>query len=169
MKRFALRSIAALACSLPFAAHAQIGLFGELAATHDSNAQTWYKGFTGGGYANAFNLGPLHLGLGLRGSYKTGNSYTYRNFVVGPRLEVRPPAIPISPYIEGVAGVGNLHVTSGSSDTKVQYGVIGGLNYTVFPHIDLRLPDIEYLHMSSGSQNPTLNLLSLGIGVVVRL
>lgn len=153
---------------------AQIGVYGQLSATHAPG--TWYKGFTLGGYGNMLNAGPIHLGVDLRGSYQTTTNYHYRNFLIGPRLEVKPPLLPLRPYVQAEVGFGGSTftgpATSNHYNNKLQYGVLGGIDFTVLPHIDLRVPEVGYLRMTGVSSNgtvPNTNLLAVGVGLVVRL
>jgi len=177
MKRLILPALALLLCCLLQPATAQVGVYGQLDATHDGAVDTWYKGFTLGGYGNLLNVGPVHAGLDLRGSFQTGSGYHFRNFLVGPRLQVRPPVLPINPYIQAEVGFGGSRYTGTSTlanhySNKLQYGGIGGLEYTLLPRIDLRLPEITYLRMSAISSFPNapkVNVVGLGFGIVVRL
>jgi len=178
MKKLALALISVVFCvaGAQFA-HAQIGIYGQLDATHDQAVDAWYKGFTLGVYNSFLNVGPIHAGLDLRGSYQTGSNYRFRNFLVGPRLQVRPPVLSLNPYIQGEIGFGGSRYAGSSStathySNKLQYGVIGGLETTVLPRVDLRLPEISYLRMSAISSTPNapkVNLFGIGIGLVVRL
>jgi hypothetical protein len=55
---------------------------------------------------------------------------------------------------------------------KLQYGFIGGLDYVLVPHVDLRVAEVGYLRMSaitSGDPSPAINLVTLGAGIVLRL
>ena len=158
-------------------ANAQFGIYGQYNGTHDSSVPAWYKGGTGGAYANLIGFGPAHLGMDLRATYSSGDQYNYRSFLIGPRLEVKPPLIPLRPYVQGSIGIGgNRYVGTPSLqqhfNNKLQYGVGGGLDFTLFPLFDLRLIDIQYLRMSavtSGQLAPPTNLFTIGAGLVLRL
>ena len=158
-------------------AKAQLGIYGEFNATHDPTIPAWYKGFAGGAYGNFLHAGPVHLGLDLRGSYATGDQYAYRNFLVGPRIEVKPPLLPIRPYIQASVGVGGSEYNGTSRlqthyNNKLQYGFIGGLDYGLLPLVDLRLAEVGYVRMSavtSGTPAPAVNLVTVGAGIVLRL
>jgi len=178
MKRIILVALAFILCSFsPTTTDAQIGIYGQYNATHDGAVDAWYNGFTLGGYDSFLNAGPVHAGLDLRGSYESGKNYRFRNFLVGPRVQVRPPILPINPYIQAAIGFGGSRYSGSSTlqthySNKLQYGVIGGLEYTVFPRIDLRVPEITYLRMSaisSFANAPKVDLFGLGFGLVVRL
>ncbi|HEX3569645.1 MAG TPA: hypothetical protein VHU44_02365 [Acidobacteriaceae bacterium] len=178
MKRTTLAAIAVIAWIISAQpSKAQVGIYGQFNTTHDGAVSAWYNGFSAGVYDDMLGAGPIHAGLDLRGSFQSGSQYRYRSFLVGPRVQVRPPVLPFNPYIQGMIGLGGSRYTGASSlpthySNKFQYGVIGGLEYTVLPRIDLRLPEIGYLKMSAVSSipnAPAVDLVSLGFGVVVRL
>jgi hypothetical protein len=57
-------------------------------------------------------------------------------------------------------------------NSKLQYGFIGGLDYTLIPHVDLRVAEVGYLRMSGitgGFPAPAVNLVTVGAGIVLRL
>jgi hypothetical protein len=165
-----------LAVAAP-SAKAQFGIYGEFNATHDPTIPAWYRGFTGGAYGNFQHAGPVGIGLDLRGAYATGDQYGYRNFLVGPRIEVKPPLLPIRPYLQASVGVGGNEYNGTSRlqthySDKLQYGFIGGVDYSLIHHVDLRVAEVGYLRMSavtSGAPSPAVNLVTLGTGIVLRL
>jgi hypothetical protein len=177
-------SLAILALSAS-SATAQLGIYGEYSGTRipgysfAGTTTAWYQGFSAGAYDNLLHAGPVQLGLDLRGGYAKGSSHGYRNFLIGPRLAVKPPLLPIRPYIQAAIGFGGVAQNGlAGSDTqhysnKLQYGFIGGLDYTLVPHIDLRLVEVGYLRMSavssSSATDSALNLTTIGAGLVVRL
>jgi hypothetical protein len=178
MRRTALLSIHLILFAVAAgSAKAQLGIYGEFNATHDPTIAGWYRGFTGGAYDNFLHVGPVGIGLDLRGAYATGNQYGYRNFLIGPRLEVKPPLLPIKPYIQASVGVGGNEYNGTSRlqthySDKLQYGFIGGLDYVLIPHVDIRVAEVEYLRMSAvtgGAPSPAINLVTVGAGVVLRL
>jgi hypothetical protein len=179
MKRYLPAALAALVfCALLApSAHAQIGIYGQFNGTHDGAVSAWYKGFTLGAYDHFLNAGPVHVGLDVRGSFQSGSQYHYRSFLVGPRLQVRPPVLPVNPYLQAEIGFGGSRYTGASPfathySNKLQYGFIGGLEYTALPRIDIRLPEITYLRMSPVASSPNaskVNVVSIGVGIVVRL
>ena len=176
--RFILLLLAAAACLLPAQhAHSQIGIYGQFSMTHEGSTNTWYKGSTFGGYGNIASIGPIHLGADIRGTFGSTAQYHYRDVLFGPRLEVRPRLLPVKPYIQAAVGFGGTRYTGFTNlgshySNKLQYGVIGGADYTVLPHIDLRIPEIRYTRMSavSGYPNPPkINVVGIGFGLVLRL
>jgi hypothetical protein len=164
------------------AAQAQIGIYGKFDATNlsgtSNNFETlgWYKGGGGGLYYDFIHLGPVRLGADLRGNFLTGNQQKFKSVLGGLRLSVKPPILPIRPYIQGLVGVGGAsHSGLGNTGTiysnKFEYQVVGGLDYTLFPHIDWRAAEIGYGRISGISSNPSapaVNTFTLGTGIVVR-
>jgi len=174
MKRFTSLLLLSIACMFGTrAAGAQVGVYGEFSATHDGAISNWYKGGTFGLYDEFLHGGPIHLGADVRATFASGNQYHYRDFLIGPRLAVKPPILPVKPYIQAAVGFGgNTYVGPAPIKThysnKLQYGFIGGLDYTLLPYIDLRIPEISYMRMS-GVTGPSVNVVGVGFGVVVRI
>lgn len=160
------------------AARAQVGLYGMGSGGHFSEpgAQggtitAW--GGTVGLYDNFIPLGPVKLGGDGRVFVQnSGNSTPYGNKLlgglIGLRLALSVPAIPFHPYIQAeVGGVGTNNGDSASRTASVAYQVQGGLDVTVFPHLDLRG---EYgAGQASSIQNSGHTLEEFGAGVVLRL
>lgn len=178
MKRPILPIILALAGLLnSHSARAQFAVYGEYSATHDGAVSHWYNGGTFGVYDDFLHGGPIHLGGDIRATFASGSQYHYRDFLIGPRLAVKPPVLPFKPYIQAEVGFGGSHYVGSSSlqthySNKLQYGVIGGLDYTIFPYVDLRVPEISYMRMSAVSSianAPKVNVVGLGFGLVVRI
>jgi hypothetical protein len=156
---------------------AQLGIYGQVNATHDPSTTSWYTGFTAGVYGDFIHAGPVRAGLDLCAAYAKGNQYGYRDFLIGPRLEVNPPLLPIRPYAEALVGIGGAEYKGTSRlathyDNKFQYGLAGGLDWHLISRIDLRVAEVEYLRMSSSSSQNTsvgINLVTLGAGIAFRL
>jgi hypothetical protein len=76
--------------------------------------------------------------------------------------------IPLHPYLEATAGLGNLNIPKASSNvTRFEYQFLGGLDYTVFPRIDWRVAEFSYggLSVFNGSYHPK----TLTTGIVLRI
>lgn len=173
----------ALACALLFApaAHAQFAVYAEGQAVrfdNQVNATTdWFTGGTFGAYYDFARIPVLALGLDARGSFLSGDQQHFRSGMVGLRADARTPALPFRPYVEGLIGVGGTKADVTSNlplhySNKFEYEVLGGLDFTVFPHLDVRLPEIGYARMSpvsSSSTSPDSRLLELSAGLVLRL
>lgn len=177
-----LRSILFLALAVT-TAHAQIGIYGRFDATRLSGTSNsfetlgWYEGGGGGVYYDFAHFGPIGLGADVRGNFLAGNQHKFKSVLGGVRLSVHPPVLPIRPYVQGSIGVGGAsHNGLGNSGTiysnKFEYQVLGGLDYTLLPHIDWRVAEVGYGRISgisSGASAPAVNLFTIGTGIVVRL
>jgi hypothetical protein len=181
-----LLSIAAallLASSLAVA-HAQVGVYGKFNVVHvpitsATNFVTpgWYYGPGGGVYFNLVHLGPVSLGGDIRADYLFQSPQRYRDVLAGVRVGAKAPLLPLRPYAQISAGIGGPS-TSGVQNSgraynnKFQYWIIGGIDHTVFPHIDWRIAELGYGHMtgiSSGTPVAGVNLFTVGTGLVVRI
>jgi hypothetical protein len=74
------------------------------------------------------------------------------------------------PYVEALAGAGytQFPVASGqASGTKFSYQFVGGVDFTILPHIDWRVAEFSYggLSILDSSINPK----TLSTGIVLRL
>ena len=178
-----LYSLPVLLASALAVANAQVGIYGLGSATHTkgqtpaatSSPSNWLYGATLGVYDSPLHLGPIAVGGDLRGTFTTGGSQHLRGAMIGPRVSGKAPVLPLRPYAQasiGFVGVrsdpsGNLptHYTS-----KFSYGVLGGLDVTVLPLVDLRVIELGYNHVASLSDATTAtNLFNLGAGIVIRL
>jgi hypothetical protein len=180
-----LRQVLCLICSVALLvpssqAHAQVGVYGTLIATHVSNptsAQSIAFGgtntgywTTGGGlgvYYDAFHLGPVSLGLDLRGS----SASQAKTGLGGVRLAIHPPVLPIKPYVEGlVGGTGTTTIYNGTA-TNFVYEIVGGVDYTIIPHLDVRAIEIGAGRISTGiATAPTgqSTLLTVSSGIALH-
>ncbi|HEY5380823.1 MAG TPA: hypothetical protein VIJ65_01095 [Acidobacteriaceae bacterium] len=160
------------------AAPAQIGLYGmgsggRFTAMGGQGGSVTAWGGTVGVYDDFLPLGPVSLGGDVRGFIQSSsNSTQYGNKLmgglVGLRLAVHVPAIPLRPYIQAeVGGVGTNNGDSASRTASVAYQVQGGLDVTVFPHLDLRG---EYgAGQANSINNSGHTLQEFGAGIVLRL
>jgi hypothetical protein len=169
--------------------NAQIGVYGKLDLTHFTNngnkASEWFYGPGIGIYDNFLHVGPVQLGADLRGTYSFGDKDKYRSVLGGVRIAVKPPLLPIRPYAEGLVGVAgtksnqtgsfstaNSVSFSNTFGTKFAYQVLGGVDWTILPHLDLRLAEIGYGRVSpvsSGVNPQSSSITSISSGIVLRL
>ena len=125
---------------------AQVGIYGKFDVTRlstgTSNASEtpgWYEGGGLGVYYDFIHLGPVGFGADLRGNLLTGNQQKFRSALFGLRLAIKPPILPIRPYVQGSAGIGGgthggLANAGSIYSNKFEYQVLGGLDYAFFPH-----------------------------------
>lgn len=177
MKLFATAFLA-LAC---LSASAQISIYGKLDIDHhtDTNSSSSFSVFGGGvGLQDDFaHLGPLSLGGDLRGDFESGNQYRYRSILGGLPVGFSIPIVGLKPYVEPLVGVGGAKFTgptgTGGSQivvspnytNKFTYGAVGGLLFTVLPHLDWRVIEVGYTREKDAHlTNPNL-LVSTGLGL----
>ena len=178
-------SLSSLLIAGASAAHAQVavygmgsgGFLGSTAAAPGSllaqNSGFSAYGGTFGVYDDFARLGPLKLGGDARYLQQTssnGNSYgnKLRGGLVGLRLALKLPVFPLKPYVQAEIGdVATNYGTQPNEPNSFAYQVQAGLDYTIFPHLDLRG---EYgggqINGYGNGQKQTLQ--QVGVGLVVR-
>jgi len=151
-------------------ASAQVGLYAEFGGANISGADdNWIYGPTFGVYTDFLPLPFVHLGADLRGSI-LGPSQTTRVYsgLIGPRLSVHPHVLPINPYIEALAGIGQINFGGRQgSDTQFEYQFLGGIDHTLIPRLDWRVIEFSYGGLSAFNGN--LHPKTLSTGLVLRL
>ena len=81
---------------------------------------------------------------------------------------MHPQVLPISPYVEGLAGVGHFdYGQSQGSATKFEYQFLGGVDYTLIPRLDWRVVEFSYGGLSAF--NGSLHPKTISTGLVLRL
>ena len=163
----------ALTLALPKQSHAQIGIYGTLTATHINNPTTtqsnaanatntsyWTTGGTIGIYDDFLHLGPLSLGPDLRYSGASGAKYG----LGGARLALHPPILPFKPYVEALIGGASASDIYNLRTSAFTYEVLGGVDYTLIPHVDFRAIEIGGGQISDQKRS----LLTVSSGLVVR-
>lgn len=149
---------------------AQTGLYAEFGGSKISGAgDSWLYGPTFGAYTDFLPLPFVHLGADLRGSVLgPGQGTTLYSGLIGPRLSVHPHILPINPYLEGLAGIG--HIDYGGragSDTRFEYQLLAGVDYTLIPRLDWRVVEFSYGGLSA--LNGSLHPKTVSTGLVLRL
>ena len=170
MKRLIL--FAALAVS-SLAAHAQIGVYaGYTGSRLDVPNTDWVFGPTFGAYYNFTHLPVLNFGADARVSFITSSSTTkVTSGLIGPRVVVHVPAIPIRPYAEVLGGIAQSQYGEGDAYTNnkdFSYAFAGGVDIQIIPHLDWRIVDYTYtriFNLDSGSTGEK----SLTTGLVFRI
>ncbi len=131
------------------AARAQIALYGNFEATNLNGAQfnanntsSWVTGGTFGLYDDFYSFGPVKFGTDVRGSVLSSDSKSLNKILVGVRLAVKPPVLPIKPYVQLNGGVASLSQGSYKPGYKLAYEVNGGVDLTFLPHVDWRMVEV---------------------------
>ncbi len=129
-----------------------------------SNTSSWVTGGTFGVYDDYYHLGPVHLGGDVRGSRLSSSSASLNSILVGVRLAVKPPLLPMEPYVQLSGGVASLAQGTFKPGYRPAYEVNGGVDYTFLPHLDWRVIEVGggEIQDVAGSQ------FHVGTGLVFR-
>jgi len=172
------------------AAHAQIfsvyGTFSPVQISNIPNSSTtttsyWAQGFGGGVTFGILPIGPIHIGLDLRGSSKPGANGA-DTVLAGLRVGVKPPLIRIKPYIQASGGylgprplLVNSPLPAGtvSHDEYAMWEILGGIDYPLLRILDLRVIEVGggkgYDVSGATSTNvPNISILTVNTGLVLH-
>lgn len=174
-------------------AHAQIGLYLNPVATRISNStpdsgpfaflgnnvtSRFFYGVDFGGYYEFAHTPSLDIGIDLRDAYVNGNRSILNSFLVGARITAHPGGGRLKPYIQPFVGVGNTHSgLNARRNSRIQYGIFGGLDYTVHKHVDIRAIEVGYSPLQTvnsqlfinGATYPNSQTISISSGLVFRI
>jgi hypothetical protein len=181
-------SLCVLGIMSSVAAHAQTGIYATFDASRrsstnvflspptaaDNTATAWLYGPTVGFYYDFLHLGPVHLGSDVRGEFVHGGGFTRDSFLVGARLSVHPPLLPVKPYLQASVGLAHSKgIISGNYSNNPEYQIAGGVDFTILPRIDWRVLEVgggSLLNYTYGSGvNQTNNIVTFSTGIVFRL
>jgi hypothetical protein len=172
MKLLQLLALSLFALS-PFPLHAQLGIYGGFTVQNlgvpDPVGYQFYGG-TVGAYLASRRLAILNVGIDLRGTFTRSSGDAFNSGAIGPRVGLNLHVLPVHPYVEATAGLGNLSFQGGSpnSGTRFEYQFLGGLDYTVLPRIDWRVAEFSYGGLSLLDGN-SFHPKTLTTGLVLRL
>lgn len=155
----------ALFALLPTAS-AQIAVYAGFSGAHLSPASDSYTTIYGplvGVYAQSGHF--LAIGGDVRGSFLSKDNIQYYTGAAGPRIAFKHLILPIKPYAEALIGVASYNSGTSSNTTHLNYQLLGGVDATIFPHIDWRVIEFNY----SALVNDSVNAKTLTTGLVLRL
>ena|ERR1035437_426992 len=193
MKLRYLATVVALALTT-VALHAQVGLYlnpiairvsnsvadsGPYAFLGQNSTSNVFYGYNLGGYYDFLHSGKLDTGFDVRFSDLHANNAMMRNFLIGVRFSGKPFDRPFRPYVQASIGEGTskspfatVHVS------KVNYAILGGVDYTLARHVDWRVAEIGYGALTTVSSAtvgaggnvaiPQSKLIHFGAGLVFR-
>ena len=142
-----------------------------------TTSRTFY-GAAIGGYVNFFHAQKYDAGLDIRDVLVSANNARLNSFLVGGRIAVKPIAEKFKPYVQLSVGVGSSKAPHSTVHvSKFQYGIYGGLDYTLAKHVDFRAVELGYGSVSTintGNFNgattfPSSSLFSVSTGLVFRI
>jgi hypothetical protein len=151
---------------------------GVFAFLGEGATQRTFYGAAIGGYVNFFHAQKFDAGVDLRDIIVSGNGAHLNSFLVGGRVAVKPLAEKFKPYAQLSVGVGSSKAPhSPIKLNRLQYGIYGGLDYTLAKHVDFRAFELGYGSVStinSGNFNGTTSfsassLFSVSTGLVFRV
>ena len=151
---------------------------GVFAFLGDGATQRTFYGAAIGGYVNFFHAQKVDAGVDLRDIVVSGNGAHLNSFLVGGRVAVKPLAEKFKPYAQLSVGVGSSKAPhSPIKLNRFQYGIYGGLDYTLAKHVDFRAFELGYGSVStinSGNFNGTTSfsassMFSVSTGLVFRV
>src|SRR5271163_1746156 len=94
----------------------------------------------------------------VRASFLGGSGISLNSGAIGPRVAIKPHALPLQVYGEALGGFNSY--TGGafvSSTTQAEYQLIVGIDATVFPHIDWRAVEYTYTNGSGDLSSYSLS------------
>ena len=124
----------------------------------------WTTAESFGLYVGVAKLGPLAFSVDGRADL----SSKIKSGLVGPRLAVRLPAIPIKPYAEVLIGASTYATFPDGLKDNGQFAsrAVFGADSSVLPHLDWRVVDFSYgLNQSANGDHAK----TISTGLVLRL
>jgi hypothetical protein len=176
------------------AARAQVGLYLNPFATNVSNSvvDNSVFGFLGpdstsrtfwgvnlGGYYDFYHSGKFTVGGDIRWDDARANNAVLKEFLVGVRFSGQPFKHPWRPYFEAAGGEGSTKAPhSAISERKPDYRFLGGVDYPIAKHVDVRVIEVGWGRLKTISSAtvgnggnvaiPASNMLSFSSGLVFR-
>ena len=194
--------------ALAVSAHAQFAVYGTATVERISDINnlaptitgTSYDksvnplGFAGGVFYDFRTLGPVRIGVDLRGSklttrrgdvtgYEGTGAHLYSG-LGGIRAQFHTPIHILLPYVEGMAGIGRSdYGLSYRLSNNLEYHAYAGLDLRISPLLDLRVAELGYggLHAGGGNivnsagattgamKSGNLPLESVSAGIVIHI
>ena len=143
-----------IAALLPGRARSQVSAYVTFAPAHlsgvrDGNGTNttsfWAPGVGGGVSLTVLPLGPVKLGLDLRGSTKPGTNGA-DTVMGGVKLGLNLPLVRFKPYVQASGGYLGTRTRAASghteSDQFAAYEVLGGVDYPLVPFFDWRVIEV---------------------------
>lgn len=176
------------------AVHAQVGLYlnpiairvsnsvpdsGPFAFLGQNSTSNVFYGYNLGGYYDFAHSGWLDTGFDMRFSDLHANNAMLRNFLIGLRVSGKPFSRPFRPYLQASIGEGTSKAPLSTVHvSKVDYGIFGGVDYTLAHHVEWRVAEIGYGSLSTVSSAtvgaggniaiPQSKLIHFSTGLVFR-
>jgi hypothetical protein len=175
------------------AAHAQGGIYvnpigfritnstpdnGPFAFLGPNGTSQLFYGVNLGTYHELAHEKRFNAGIDVRDFIVHGNGSMLTSFMVSLRLSPTTYIRGFKPYVQPTVGAGSTRAgTSSIRITKVEYGVYGGVDYSLNRHVDLRVVEASYGALTTASSAtigasatvPSARLLGFSTGLVFRI
>ncbi len=151
---------------------------GPFAFLGDNTTSRTFYGVDLGGYVNFYHAPKFDAGIDIRDIIVSGDGAHLNSFLVGGRVIAKPLANSFKPYLQVSVGAGSSKPAKSTVHlTRLQYGIFGGMDYTLSKHVDFRMFELGYgavSTVSSGNFNgsttfPASRLFSISTGLVFRV
>jgi hypothetical protein len=190
MRRYVLLGVLA-ACLVTNARAQVLAVYVTSSSGRFSNVQTgtllpsgpqytnfWASGVGGGVTFNFLPVGPVKLGLDLRGSTRPGTTGA-DTAMGGFKLAFSPPLIHIKPYVQasgGYVSTRTVNVTAGSNggtfgNQYAAWEILGGIDIPLAPFLDLRAVEVgggTGISIPGGPSTPNISLFTVNSGLVLH-
>lgn len=144
----------------------------------NSTSQVFY-GYNIGGFWDFYHAGKICVGMDMRYSDLHANNGLLRDFLVGVRFSGQPFKRPFKPYAMVSFGDGTTKAPHSTAHvSKLDYGIFGGVDYSLGKHVDFRAAEIGYGALTTvssgtvgGGRNtffPADKLITFSSGLVFR-
>jgi hypothetical protein len=137
-----------------------VGLYVNPIFTHITNSQAdtgtfaflgsgvtsrQFYGAAIGGFVDFYHAPKFDAGMDIRDTIVSANNTRLNSFLVGARFAAKPIGDKFKPYLQVSVGVGSSKPpTSPIKLNRFQYGVYGGLDYSLHKHVDFRVVELGY-------------------------
>jgi hypothetical protein len=137
-----------------------VGLYVNPIFTHITNSQAdtgtfaflgsgvtsrQFYGAAIGGFVDFYHAPKFDAGMDIRDTIVSANNARLNSFLVGARFAAKPIGDKFKPYLQVSVGVGSSKPpTSPIKLNRFQYGVYGGLDYSLHKHVDFRVVELGY-------------------------
>jgi hypothetical protein len=127
---------------------------------------------------NFYHAPKFDAGIDIRDIIVSGNGAHLNSFLVGGRVIAKPLANSFKPYLQVSVGAGSSKPAKSTVHlTRLQFGVFGGMDYTLSKHVDFRMFELGYSSLSTVSSGnfigpttfPASRLFSISTGLVFRV
>ncbi len=130
-------------------------------------------GGIGGISHDVWSLGPVRLGLDVRGSSVIGNKNAaiYSNspkpriysVLGGVRASARTPLLHLTPYVEGLVGYDRSNFTGGTYSSGVAFRGLAGVDFSLLPSVDFRVVELGAGSVHNSGSNFLVESVSTGL------